>query len=123
MDDIFKRLKFAFAILLTPAASEESKPWTRILTRLGCAVTLFLWVVVGRPIRGLGQEDVSNSNETLTLDQAIALALRANHLVKNAELEVGKAGDGLAVARTYRLPSMNFYALAAQQLVKRDVDI
>ena len=39
------------------------------------------------------QEEEKTSGEVLTLEQAITLALRDNHLVKNAELGVGKAGD------------------------------
>jgi outer membrane protein TolC len=61
----------------------------------------------------------SGSDEVLTLDQAVALALRENHSVRDAELEVGKTGDALAATRTHRLPSFNVYALAiAQQFVK-----
>jgi len=40
----------------------------------------------------------------LTLEQAIALALRDNRQVKNAMLEVNKSEDRLAAARTRRLP-------------------
>src|SRR5262245_31557816 len=61
----------------------------------------------------------SASDEVLTLDQAIALALRENHSVRDAELEAGKSLDALAVSRINRLPSMNVFALAtAQQFVK-----
>jgi outer membrane protein TolC len=58
--------------------------------------------------------------EVLTLDQAISLALRDNRDVKNAQLGVGKAGDDVDAARTYRLPKFEFSALAGQQLVSPD---
>ena len=50
--------------------------------------------------------------ELLTLDQAISLALRDNREVKNAQLGVGKAEDDFAAAQTYRLPKIEFNALA-----------
>ena len=75
------------------------------------------------PLVAWCQQDTSASGEMLTLEQAIALALRDNHLVKNAELGVGKVEDELAAARTFRLPSMHLYTLASQQLVKHDTEI
>jgi outer membrane protein len=60
--------------------------------------------------------------EDLTLEQAIALALSDNRLVKIAELDVGKVADNLAATRTFRLPSMNLYSLTTEQMVKHDVN-
>ena len=59
----------------------------------------------------------------LTLEQAIALALRENRLVKNAELGVGKAGDELAATRTHRLPSVHVLSLTALQLVNHEITL
>ena len=56
----------------------------------------------------------------LTLDEAISLALRDNREVQNAQLGVGKSGDDVAAARTYRLPKFEFNALAGQQLISPD---
>src|SRR5215813_1720883 len=70
-------------------------------------VVLLLMILLSTPLSALCQQDVSNSAEVLTLEQAIAVALRENHLLKNAELGVGKAGDDLAATRTIRLPSMH----------------
>ena len=82
-------------------------------------VCLLLQLVLFLPLSGWCQQSSSSSDEVLTLEQAIALALSENHAVKNAELEAGKAGDTLAATRTHRLPSMNVYALATgQQFVK-----
>lgn len=75
------------------------------------------------PLVAWCQQDSSASGEMLTLEQAIALALRDNHLVKNAELGVGKVEDDLAATRTFRLPSMHLYALASQQFVKHETTI
>src|SRR5262245_55831572 len=58
-------------------------------------IVLLLMILLATPISALCQQDVSNSAEVLTLEQAIAVALRENHIVKTAELGVGKAGDEL----------------------------
>lgn len=54
--------------------------------------------------------------ETLTLEQAVALALGENRQVKSASIEVGKYSDKLAALRTRRLPEFKFYTLASQLL-------
>ena len=69
------------------------------------------------------QSPATSDAEELTLEQAIAIALRDNRQVKNAQLAISKAGDELAATRTLRLPSMNLYALASQQLVKQDASV
>src|SRR5690349_21768492 len=66
------------------------------------------------------QSPVSASAETLTLDQALSLALHDNRQVQNAQLGVGKAEDQLAATRTFRLPKFEFNVLAGQQLVSPD---
>src|SRR5262249_12057866 len=89
--------------------------------RIGMVLLLPLLLVM--PTAALCRQDVSSSAEVLTLEQAIALALRDNHLVKNAELGVGKTGDELAATRTMRLPSMHLFTLVSQQLVKHDTTV
>ena len=90
---------------------------------LRLAVALSLLLLLAAPITVAGRQDPSSTSGVLTLEQAIALALKENHLVKNARLGVGKAGDALAAARTFRLPSMNLYALPVQQLLKPNLNI
>src|SRR5262249_414895 len=89
----------------------------------GVAVAVLLLVLLGAPITALGQQNPSSAGEVLTLEQAVALALKENHIVKNRELGVRKAGDALAAARTFRLPSINLYAIASDQLIKNDINI
>lgn len=86
-------------------------------------IVLLLPIVLVTSITALSRQESSNSEERLTLEQAIALALRDNHLVKSAELGVGKAGDELAAIRTSRLPSMHLYTLASQQFIKHDISV
>jgi outer membrane protein len=56
--------------------------------------------------------------DTLSLDQAVALALKNNRLVRAAELEVEKADDAVEMARTYRLPQFSFRLYELQFLTK-----
>ena len=91
--------------------------------RLRDAVRVWLLILLATPIPAWCQQDVSNPSEVLTLEQSIALALRENHLVKNAELGIGKAGHELAATRTSRLPSMHLYTFFSQQLVERNASI
>ncbi|HEU0174233.1 MAG TPA: TolC family protein [Blastocatellia bacterium] len=58
--------------------------------------------------------------EVLTLEQAIALALRDNRQIKTTMLEVNKSEDRLAAARTRRLPEFKFNALGSQLLSSLD---
>ena len=58
------------------------------------------------------------SQETLTLDQAVAVAQKSNRLVRAAELEVEKADDAVEMARTYRLPQFSFRLYEIQFLTK-----
>jgi outer membrane protein len=54
--------------------------------------------------------------EVLTLDRALALAIQANPKLDSAQLEVQKAVDGVAAARTHFLPSLNVDALPSYNL-------
>ena len=90
-----------------------------MFTRSSFFVVLSLLLVT--PITAWCQQIASAPGEVLTLEQAIALALHENHRVRDAELDVGKAGDTLAATRTIRLPSMYLYSLVSQQLVKQDI--
>jgi outer membrane protein TolC len=62
----------------------------------------------------------SQPSEILTLEQAIALALQDNRQVKSAALEIGKAEDKLAAARTRRLPEFKLNAMGSQLLSSID---
>jgi len=92
------------------------------MVRLGPAIFL-LSLLLATPTRAFCQQPGSNPGEVLTLEQAIALAMRENHTVKNARLGVGIAADTLAATRTSRLPSVDVFGLVSEQLVKQDVNI
>ena len=63
------------------------------------------------------------STESLTLDQAIELALRNNHSIKIAEFGVSRAEEDISVAKTSRLPSLHMYTLVSGNLAKNDIKI
>src|SRR5262245_25411237 len=91
---------------------------TRMMWARNSFFVLALLLRVGI-VTGWCQQISSAPDEVLTVDQAIAVALRENHAVRDAELEAGKTRDKLAATRTRRLPSMDVYAIAiAQQFVK-----
>ncbi len=85
-----------------------------MLTRISLLIALLLLLVSPRAAQ-CQQPDISNG-ETLTLEQAIALALGENRQVKSASIEVEKYSDKLAALRTKRLPEFKFYTLASQLL-------
>ncbi|HYK90028.1 MAG TPA: TolC family protein [Acidobacteriota bacterium] len=59
---------------------------------------------------------LTGTEEVLTLDHAISLALQANRLILSSGLEVKKFDEQLAATRTRRLPVINWYALGSQRL-------
>jgi outer membrane protein len=91
--------------------------------RCRTVILLLTICLLGSALEVRAQSPATRDAEELTLEQAIAIALRDNRQVKNAQLAISKAGDELAATRTLRLPSMNLYALASQQLVKQDAGV
>ena len=81
-------------------------------------VFLLLPLLLVTPLIGWCQQSSPAPNQGLTLDQAIALALRDNHSVREAEDEAAMTGYALAATRTRRLPTIEAYSLAAEQFVE-----
>lgn len=57
--------------------------------------------------------------QTLTLKDAINLAVTQNRALQVAQLDQRKAADETSVARSYRLPSFSSTALGSQSLASR----
>src|SRR6201988_1610675 len=78
-------------------------------------------------VSGLGhvsaQKKTSRSYETLTLDEAIGLALRDSHGIKIARLAVEKSGDEISAAKTARLPSLHAYSLFSGNLATNELEV
>jgi len=60
--------------------------------------------------------------EELTLEQAVALAVRENRQVKVTSLDLDKFADRLAAAKTHRLPQFNLSFLAFELLESLNFD-
>src|SRR6185369_10264154 len=61
--------------------------------------------------------------ETLTLDQALALALENNRGLQSSALDIQKAKDRLEATRTRQYPKFSLYMLGAQQLRSFDFNL
>jgi outer membrane protein TolC len=82
---------------------------------------LLLLILIRSPVHA--QQSAATSAESLTLEQAIALALRDNHATKIAQLEVDKAGESIAAAKTSRLPSLHAYTLFSGNLANNKLEV
>src|SRR6266550_2140925 len=89
----------------------------RILWALGLLSPLLFWVAVQ------AQQSAPASGESLSLDQAIDLALRDNHAMKIATLEVEKADEDISAAKTYRLPSLHAYTSISSNLANNELKV
>ncbi len=58
----------------------------------------------------------AKADEKLTLDQAVAIALEQNRMLRSSALDAKKAEDKFNANRTRQFPSISLYALGAQQL-------
>jgi outer membrane protein TolC len=56
------------------------------------------------------------SPEALTLDEAVALALRSNYHVERAAMQLGRAEQNVGAARARRLPNLSLQAMAGTTL-------
>ncbi len=82
---------------------------------------LLLLILIRSPVHA--QQSAATSAESLALEQAIALALRDNHATKIAQLEVDKADESIAAAKTSRLPSLHAYTLVSKNLANNELDV
>lgn len=83
---------------------------------------LVLCLALALPIGAWSQEEETPAVETLTLEQALTLALANNVSVQNAVLDVDKASEHVAVAQTRRLPELNFSVLESRHLTRESYE-
>ena len=84
-------------------------------------LALLLLLFMRAPVQA--QQSAPPYAESLTLDQAIALALRDNHAMKIAQLEVDKADENISAAKTFRLPSLHAYTLVSGNLADNKLEV
>jgi outer membrane protein TolC len=82
---------------------------------------LVLLILIRSPVQA--QQPAATSAESLTLERAIALALRDNHATKIARLEVDKADESIAAAKTYRLPALHAYSLFSGNFANNKLEV
>jgi len=75
---------------------------------------LFLCVIIFLPAEIRCQSATAASQERITLQQAVELALKHNRLINHEKLEGEKAADRLAAATTRRLPGFDVSVLQLQ---------
>ena len=80
-------------------------------------ILLTLLLLVAGATRPVMSQD---NGATLSLDQAIQIALKNNRETKNARLDIDKANDKLDAYRTRRLPSFKVSSLISQPLSSFD---
>lgn len=66
-------------------------------------------------------QDSKPPAETLTVEQAVTIAIERNPSLRTAQLDAEKATDNLAAFRTRRLPSVKWTTLGGQLLTKPSV--
>ena len=93
--------------------------WVRLLNHaaLGSLLLLFVQGVIQ------AQQPEPASGESLTLDQAIALALHDNHAMKIARLEVDKADESISEAKTSRLPALHALTQFSRNLANNQLHV
>jgi outer membrane protein TolC len=79
-------------------------------------ILLSLLLIAAGAVQQANAQDNGTTSRLLTLDQAIAIALKNNRETKNARLEIEKAGDKVDAYRTRRLPSFKVSSLVSQPL-------
>jgi outer membrane protein TolC len=86
--------------------------------------TLFAIALIVLSARGFARaQSPAPPPESLTLDQAIDLALHNNHAIKIAQFGVARADEEISVAKTSRLPSLHMHTLFSGNLAKNDIKI
>src|SRR4030095_15396814 len=86
-------------------------------TRLVLLGIVVLWIATPAWPR----QSSSGSIEELTLDRAVALALKDNRQIQVARLEIEKFDNRLGAAKTHRLPHFEFSILAAELITPIDI--
>ncbi len=79
--------------------------------------------VLTAPIGLSGQKPETPSVEVLGLDRAVAMALDSNRQLKIAALDVERAQQRIAEARTKRLPTFSTYVLESQLISSLDFTV
>jgi outer membrane protein TolC len=95
------------------AAMERTYSWSKSISKRFLPALLLIAAAL---VHQVNAQDNEKTSRILTLDQAIAIALKNNREAKIARLEIEKADDKLQAYRTRRLPSFKISSLVSQPL-------
>ena len=84
---------------------------------------VLLATILAVPIGLCAQERDTRSVEVLELDRAVAIAIDSNRQLKIAALDVERAQERIAEARTKRLPAFSTYVLESQLITSLDFTV
>ena len=65
---------------------------------------------------GSGANGQTASPPVLTIEDAVALAMKGNRRILSSELDIHRAAEGTAATKTQRLPQFNIYLLGGGTL-------
>jgi outer membrane protein TolC len=123
-------ITLALALLQASAAADESKKTSAISApALGVSVPA-LTIQFGQTPSPVGpppsqpgiRTEMDAGEPLLTLDEALALALRENRGVRTATLEVGRVGDRIGAVQARRLPALRLGAGADYPVIPIDLN-
>ena len=83
-----------------------------IVWRLGVSVIGFSFLLADNG----GADGPIGSPPVLTLEDAVALAMKGNRRIQSSDLEVRRAAESTAAAKTQRLPQFSLYFLGGETL-------
>jgi len=92
---------------------ERTYSWSKSISKRFLPALLLIAAAL---VHQVNAQDNEKTSRILTLDQAIAIALKNNREAKIARLEIEKADDKLQAYRTRRLPSFKISSLVSQPL-------
>ena len=92
---------------------ERTYSWSKSISKRFLPAMLLIAAAL---VHQVNAQDNEKTGRILTLDQAIAIALKNNREAKIARLEIEKADDKLQAYRTRRLPSFKISSLVSQPL-------
>src|ERR1043165_4488410 len=92
---------------------ERTYSWSKSISKQFLPALLLIAAALVHQVNAQNNEKTSRM---LTLDQAIAIALKNNREAKIARLEIEKADDKLQAYRTRRLPSFKISSFVSQPL-------
>src|SRR5215831_18797291 len=84
--------------------------------RIPIACLLFGCVICGTMPSAWSLERQPGSDDVLTLEKAVEMALEKNRPLKTSSLEVARAGEKTAAAGTARLPALNLFGASGSLL-------